>query len=121
VTPSWPHTLVLIVTFVVVIIAAGHSVAPVGLLLALGWNRDWLAPVVVGWMAIIVIILGRAWRNGHDLQALRAGGILSGCSWILFVFGSEARLLTVVLSLPFLASLATWLHRTWERGTASGG
>jgi hypothetical protein len=120
-TPSWPHTLVVAATFAIVILTAGHSDTPLGLLLSIGFHRQWLEPVPLGWIAITALILGRAWGSGHDLRVLRAAGILCGCSWVLFLSKSDAKFLTVVLSLPFLALLATWLHRTWPHGTGSGG
>ena len=111
--PSWQHTAFLILAFMIVVIAAAHSVGPIGLILALAWSREWLLQVIAGWVAIAVLLIGRAYGRRAPIGVLRAGAILSAVAWLLFVVKSEAILGTLVSSLPYAAALATWIERTW--------
>jgi hypothetical protein len=43
---SWGHAIALIVGYSLVPIAANHGIGPIGIFLVLGWNDEWLLPVL---------------------------------------------------------------------------
>lgn len=109
--PTWRHTIVLIGTFSLSVIAAGHGVGPIGLLPALGWNDEWLLQVIFGWVGILVLLLGCALRH-RRLWVAQLAGVLSALSWLLFLAKSELIVESVAFSIPYLAALALWFQRT---------
>ena len=112
--PSWFLLGALIAAFAVALVAAGHGLGPIGLLLVLGWGY-WTAPVVVGWAAILLLVVGRAGSSSTGSILHRLGGILSLASWALFLSMAEVPSVTMVTSIPYLALLAVWAARVWMR------
>ncbi len=109
--PSWTHTGVLVLAFSMCVIAAGHGAGPIGLLLALGWNDEWLFQVIAGWVGVATLVFGRA-LSEHRTWIMHAGAVLSVISWVLFVWKSELKTFSLVSSLPYLATMALWIRRT---------
>ena len=112
-TVSWSRLCLLVLTFAATLIAAGHGVGPIGLLLALGWEH-WFTPVLLGWSSIVVLLAGKIIRGRLSQELLRAGGVLSLVSWVLFSLRAEVLVITLASSLPYLACLAMWFQRTWR-------
>ena len=81
--PSWRHVIGLIATFSICMIAAGHGVGPIGLLLVLGWPA-WAAPGVAGWLGIVALVIGRARGGDSGVRLLCAGVVLVALSWGTF-------------------------------------
>jgi hypothetical protein len=102
-------TLGLIATFALVVIVAGHGVAPLGYLMVWGWGA-WTAPDLLAWVAMALLANGGLVAPGRPVGhgLLWLGGLASIASWILFIRRSELLPLTLASSLPYLACLAAW-------------
>lgn len=95
--------VILVVTFLASIVAAGHGVAPIGLLLVLGFGH-WLPPITLAYAAIAVVVAG-GWLGGrYSAGLLRLGSVLLMVSWGFFQTRSDAFLPSLPLSLPFLGA-----------------
>jgi hypothetical protein len=115
---SWRRLLVLLATFGSCLIAANHGIGPIALLLVLGWNNEWLLPVMTGWVAIGLLIAGQLAASSSRVLPI-AGAVLLGASWLCFLRGSERWPDTVLFSLPFLGALALWIERALKVGAPS--
>jgi hypothetical protein len=113
------HAAVL-VAFGVVLIGAGHGVAPIGLLLFLGHAEVWYPPMALGWLGIAILGIAALapWRFVH--ASLSVLGLLAlAASWILFISQSEVIPITLALSLPFIGvCTARVLHLVTRVGRA---
>jgi hypothetical protein len=94
--------LLVIATFANVWLAAGHGVAPVGLLLFLG-EEDWHRPMAVGWsgivaLAVLPLVLNRWWYN---TLVVTAGLSLRTVSLVLFIHKSDVPVFSIPLAAGF--------------------
>ena len=107
---KWPWAV--IATFMASVVAAGHGVGPIGLLLVMGW-KHWLPHVILGWLAVFVLGVGSV-TGAHSSTLLRAGSVLVLLAWVLFQSRSEAFLVSLLFSLPFLACLGGFGVLVWR-------
>src|SRR5215813_12348186 len=94
---------ILLVTYSIALILAGHGAAPVALLLAWGDPDDWLPAQVLGWASIIGLVFVTI-RFRHDPLKLAiwqlTASIFLYLSWFAFTyFGAGPRGSDVVFSL----------------------
>src|SRR5436190_21798905 len=83
-----------VTTFLASVVAAGHGVAPVLLLLVMGWEY-WLPHALLGWTGIIVCVVG-AYKGGWlGIQLLRTGSVVLVAAWCLIQSRSEAFIMAV--------------------------
>ena len=103
----------LVAAFAISLVAAGHGVAPIGLILFLGWGRDspWLAANLLSSSGLVLLLASSLTRRVAIKSLARLGGGLLGSAWLLFLWQAEARVVNLVTSLPFLALLAVWFTR----------
>jgi len=111
-----------VLTFGVVLIGAGHGVAPIGLILFLGEAEEWVLPMTVGWSAIGLLALpALVPRLGLHVACVQLGLVTLAVAWMLFLSVSEARAFSLAFSLPFLgASIARVWFLTVETRRAVG-
>jgi hypothetical protein len=102
------HTVGVLGSYALAAIAAGHGAAPIGVILVLGWNDEWLMQVIVGWLSIVGLGLGAALWSSSPAPLLCAAG-LSTVSWLLFAAKSELLLGTVLYSLPYFGFMGSWV------------
>ena len=96
----------LIITYLIAMIAAGHGVGPIGLLLIFGDSSAWGGHIALGWFSIVVMFL----LSLPQLKNLRSKGlqllgiVILYISWLSFA-AAEARpgwfLTHAMLSIPF--------------------
>jgi hypothetical protein len=115
---GWGHATLLVASFVITVVAAGHGVAPIGLILVFGWNIQWLIPVLLAWLGMGTVVFGRVRTDTVGRRLERLGGLVCLGSWAWFVARSEAPAFTLLSSIPFLATSILWVVRTWD---VSGG
>ena len=99
------HALIVVGAFLSALIAAGHGVGPIGLLLVLGWDY-WRGPVILGWAAIVVLVVGSLTPGPRAWAITLVGAICTAMSWCAFAVHSEALPATIIYSLPYLLSVA---------------
>jgi len=97
----WLATI-LLVTYSIAFIAAGHGFGPLALLLVIGAS-DWLKPQVLGWASIVGLVFVTI-RFRHDPLKLAIWQLIASIflylSWFAFTyFGAGPRGPSVVLSL----------------------
>jgi hypothetical protein len=102
-----------IVTFMLSIVAAGHGVAPVGLLLLVGWQA-WLPQVLLGWLAVIVLGSSTLVRTTSRVGLAKFGSVLVFLAWAFFQTQSEAFVLTLLYSFPLFGCLGGLALRLWS-------
>jgi hypothetical protein len=110
---AWAWSLGLIVSFSMALIGAGHGVAPLGLLLVWGIGH-WFEPVVLGWLAIIVLLTGALVSRWSSLPVLPIGAALLFADWCYFMSLTEGLPLVLVLSAPFLACTGAYVVWSWR-------
>jgi hypothetical protein len=75
----------------------------------LGWE-EWLLPVTVGWLAILLLLGGKLVEGKPSRQLFRYGAMASLLCWVLCQAHSDAtlesRLIGVLFSFPYLICLA---------------
>jgi len=98
---------ILLVTYSIALILAGHGAAPVALLLAWGDPDDWLPAQVLGWASIVGLVFVTI-RFRHDLLKLAIWqltvSIFLYLSWFVFAyFGAGPSVLwtSLFVSAPF--------------------
>jgi hypothetical protein len=47
--------IALIITYLIAMVAAGHGLGPIGLLLVFGDNSVWEGPIALGWFSVIIM------------------------------------------------------------------
>jgi len=110
----------LIITYLIAMIAAGHGVGPIGLLLIYGDNSAWEGRIAFGWFSIVTLFC----LSLPNLKRLRSKGVqLLGIvilylSWFSFAAaegGPGWFLGHAILSIPFqitvLISIAVTIYR----------
>ena len=107
--PSVGSTVVSIALWACVLIAAGHGVAPLGLIPYFALGHDSPMPWrVVGITASLGVALLIAGRFLAARWCLALGMALLAAGWLVGMRESEARLVTFVTSIPYL--WLSWLH-----------
>ena len=78
---------VLLVTYSIAIIMAGHGVGPLGLLLIMGSPDAWLLGQFWGWLSIVALVAVTIWLR-HDALNLAVGQLTASIflylSWFVF-------------------------------------
>lgn len=77
-------------SFAIIMLAAGHGIGPVGLLLLFGAAREWIPGMIFGWLALILEFLAFYWvgkKKWKTTAALALGSFVT--SAILFILPSE--------------------------------
>jgi hypothetical protein len=99
-------SLVLTLTFAVIVIAAGHGVGPIGFVLIAGSLDAWGFRLVFGWLALV-----SSWASPFIGQrgiylGIRVCSIaLFVTSWLGFFTASESDVFTLITSVPFALAL----------------
>jgi len=99
---------VLLVTYSIALILAGHGIAPIALVLVWGDPDDWLPTQVLGWASIVGLVFVTIWFR-HDPLKLAiwqlTASIFLYLSWFAFAyFGAGPTgpsVLSLVVSAPF--------------------
>ena len=99
---KWKSILI-VVTFVTSLIAAGHGIAPVGLVLVFG-ESIWLPLVIPAWSAIVILTGGLFVRGRPYRLSLLAGTIIAVLAWVVALVMSDSIFSTTLFSLHFLAA-----------------
>ena len=94
------------VTYLMVVIVAGHGLGPIGLLLVFGRAPEYVIPMASGWLGLVALILtvvlpAQLWR-WIGIAAV----ILLVSSWASFLMVSEWKFVTIATSIPMFASVA---------------
>ena len=105
--------LIVVLAYGLTIVAAGHGIVPVGLLLVWGPAQGGLlmAGAVLGWLGFAAFAAGfllRADRRGR--YAVLAGLALMAASLFPFMAFSDAPPVTLITGFPFVLA-AVWLLR----------
>jgi hypothetical protein len=82
-------TAILLVTYSIALIIAGHGVAPLALLLVWGDPADWLPSQVLAWASIVGLVFVTIWFR-HDPLKLAiwqlTASIFLYLSWFVFAY-----------------------------------
>ena len=98
---------ILLVTYSIALILAGHGAAPVALLLVWGDPDDWLPAQVLGWASIIGLVFVTIWFRHNPLKLAiwqLTVSIFLYLSWFVFAyFGAGPSVLwnSLFVSAPF--------------------
>ena len=80
---------ILLVTYSIAVIIAGHGVAPLAFLLVWGDHADWLPAQVLGWASIVGLVFVTFWFR-HDPLKLAiwqlTASIFLYLSWFVFAY-----------------------------------
>ena len=97
--------------FACVLIAAGHGVGFIGLLLTLGTREAWGVPIGIAWLGIFLLLMNALvlWRWLYISFAV-SGIVLLATAWWLIVSESEMLAFSVMGSLPLLGAM---VYRLW--------
>lgn len=99
-----------VLAFGMVLIGAGHGVAPIGLILFLGDAEEWVLPMTVGWTAIGLLALAvLVPRLGLHVACVQLGLLTLAAAWMLFLSLSEILPISFLFSIPFLAAMVARL------------
>jgi hypothetical protein len=101
--PFWV-VIGIIVTYLGSMVAAGHGVIPVALLLILGWEF-WFIPVLLGWIGIVFLLGGKLFDRLKFCRQFGVATILA--SWVIFLWNSDI-LMNLISSIPFFICLVYW-------------
>ena len=114
--PSFPRTAGLLVAWACCLVAAGHGIAPLGLLVLVG-VAGWPALGSVAWVGIALVLIAQRLR----WRAAYATGLAAlGVAWSTAFALAEVRWMLVLTSAPFLGLLFVLL-RTVIAGDEAGG
>lgn len=107
--------LLVIGTFLTSLVAAGHGVLPVGVLLVFFWGY-WSIINVLAWLGMLFLILGCVLPGRAAWRMMLFGAILLTGAWLSFLSLSEPMFSSIVFSLHFLVSVIflfknLFLHR----------
>jgi hypothetical protein len=101
---------ILLVTYSIALILAGHGFAPLALLLVWGDPADWLPAQVLGWASIVGLVFVTIWFR-HDPLKLAiwqlTASIFLYLSWLVFAYPAAGpsdlwrSLFILYLSAPF--------------------
>jgi len=104
-----------------VVVAAGHALGPVALILVAGRAPEYIPTMILGWCGILALVIALARsRDRSGAAILMLAVALFGLSWLGVVWVSHLRHLTLATSIPFIA-LAGWLLVRRGRIGAFGG
>ena len=99
---------ILLVTYSIALIIAGHGVGPVGFFLVWGDHRDWLPAQVLGWASIVGLVFVTIWFRRDPLKLAiwqLTASIFLYLSWFAFAYFSARRrppgVWALELSAPF--------------------
>ncbi|MCC6967384.1 MAG: hypothetical protein IT391_14025 [Nitrospira sp.] len=100
-----------------VMVAAGHGMGQVGLLLVMGWPQVWGVGQLPGWIGI-VLLFRALFVEDVAYRSLRGWGatLLGGSLW-LFAWLSEIPVLTLTTAIPFHCVWAYALSEWLQQGT----
>lgn len=103
-----------------VMVAAGHGVGQVGLLLVMGWLQVWGLAQLPGWIGI-ALLLRALFVQDTAYRPLRGWGtsLLGGSLW-LFALLSEAPVLTLTTAIPFHFAWAYAVSEWLRQGPSPG-
>lgn len=98
-------TFFLLAGFSAVLVAAGHGVGPVGMLMVMGDAAPWYFGMALGWPGWALILGSLAFSDGMTSRKWQAYGLaLVVMSWCVFVSQTEDLSLTLITSVPFLVA-----------------
>jgi hypothetical protein len=99
---------ILLVTYSIAFIIAGHGVGPVGFFLVWGDPADWLPAQVLGWASIVSLVFVTIWFRRDPLKLAiwqLTASIFLYLSWLAFAYFSARprppSLWALELSAPF--------------------
>lgn len=96
--------VILVATFAIVLVAAGHGVAPIGMLLVIGNFSEWGFPMTLGWVGVLLTFSALfSSQSPYHVRLAGCGLVGLAASWLLLLIASEGRIFTFVTSIPFLA------------------
>lgn len=101
--------LIVIGTFTTSLVVAGHGVAPIGLIMIIGWEY-WLTVSVMAWAAIAILVVGCLTSGRRAWGFMLAGAILVSLAWLAFLLQSDAILTTIIFSAHFLAGTLIFVY-----------
>ena len=113
--------IALVLSYVGVIVVAGHGLGPVALILVAGRAPEYIPIMVLGWAGILALLAAivRS-RDGSARRLLVLAAGLLGLSWLGVVWVSQLRAFTLATSVPFLV-LAGWVLARRGQVSAVGG
>ncbi|HET6762281.1 MAG TPA: hypothetical protein VFH27_01385 [Longimicrobiaceae bacterium] len=96
----------LVGSYSIVTVAAGHGIAPAGLLLVLVRGADswWFPAAIAGWVGVVLAVVSCR-KRGRTRELTLAGAVLS-VSAVLLAFQSEVVGFTFLTAVPFVALMA---------------
>lgn len=97
-----PSVLGFLLLYGLVLVAAGHGMGQVGLLMVMGWPQVWGPAQLPGWIGVVLLLRTLFVQNDTVCRSLRGWGatLLGGSLW-LFAWLSEVPVLTLTTALPF--------------------
>ena len=99
-------TALLVASHAIVLVAAGHGVGPVGLLLLFGEAEEYQPGQVFGWLGIVLLVLSAVHARSFRLAAPPAMLCLA-VSAGAFVSVSEVWIFTAATAIPFAGAILT--------------
>ncbi len=105
--------LLSVFTFVTSLVAIGHGIAPIALLLGISLlafvnpnsgeaDPVWVGIFVLAWMAIIALMVSCLLRGHKSWWTALSGALLCGFAWTGFVFYSDPPVTTFIFSGHFM-------------------
>lgn len=97
------ESVFLVLSFGIVMIAAGHGIGPIGYLLIAGRAPEWYFGIVSSWVGIGFIVVGLFRNSPNSYIGQHFIGLIAILiSWVYFLLFSEDKLFTLATSIPFL-------------------
>ena len=115
-----PSVAGLLLLYGLVMVAAGHGMGPVGLLMVMGWPQVWGPAQLPGWIGIL-LLLRALFVQDATYRSLRGWGasLLGGSLW-LFAWLSEVPVLTLTTAIPFHFAWAYAVSEWLRQGSGPG-
>lgn len=100
-----------ILAFLKIILAAGHGIGPIGLLLFFGTMEAWGLPKILGWLGVAVICISLYCSGRFNVWGNLGGNVLLLGSWAAFLGTADSshRYDSVIDSIPFLSLVTAQL------------
>lgn len=106
--------VILVASFAIVIVGAGHGAGPIGLLLVLGSFSAWGFHMTLGWGGVLLTLAALFCSQTRSHVRFAAWGLACiAASWALFFGASEISGFTLVTSIPFLVFSLIRVIQLW--------